>query len=40
MDREAEHPLTPQARLTLQEAALQDWLDARWEQADIQLFTN
>ena len=40
MNREAEHPLTPQARMTLQEAALQDWLDARWEQADIQLFTN
>ena len=40
MNRETEHPLTPEARLMLQEAALQDWLDARWEQADIQLFTN
>jgi parvulin-like peptidyl-prolyl isomerase len=40
MSREPEHPLAPEARLTLQEAALQDWLDARWEQADIQLFTN
>ena len=37
MDRQMDHPLTPDARMALQEAALREWLAARWEAADIEL---
>lgn len=37
IEREAKHPLDPQAYLIQQELALKDWLDARTEQSDIEI---
>ncbi len=37
LERDAQHPLSPDALLTLQENAVQDWLTQKREQSDIDL---
>lgn len=38
IERDPQHPLTPDARLALQLRALQDWLETRRNQSEIQIF--
>lgn len=37
IERDPERPLTPDARLRLQEKALKEWLAERWDESDIQV---
>lgn len=39
IERDPEHPLDPQARLVLQEQALQSWLEARRQQSKIEIIS-
>jgi peptidyl-prolyl cis-trans isomerase C len=40
VERDAAHPLSPQARQTLQEQALKQWLDERRQQSKIEIITH